>query len=198
MTDHKYKVIVADPPWDYANWTKKCQGSASAQYATIGKEAIAKIPVADWADKDSTLLLWTTWPKLLEAHLVMGAWGFNYITGCPWVKTSPGTGEIYCGIGFWWQSASEVLLAGRKGKAPAPKRGDPVRALMCGSERQFYAPTRAHSAKPTTLYDWVEAKFSGPYLELFARNKIHGWTCWGHETGYELHPGGVREVETAA
>ena len=129
------------------------------------------------------------------------AWGFHeYVTGIPWVKTSPNTGNIRTGIGFWFQSTSEVFLIFRRGKPPAPdgsklKKRSPPKGLLCGSEGQFYAPTKEHSAKPLLVYDWARAKLKGPFLELFARNQIHGWTNWGKDTGYWLDENGVRQID---
>lgn len=133
---------------------------------------------------------------------VMEAWGFDYVTGIPWIKTSPSSGTIRTGIGFWFQSTSELLLVGRKGKPPSPdgnatKKRKPVKGLLCGEEWQFYAPVKGHSAKPLSIYDWARAKLKGPYLELWARNQIHEWTCWGHETGFHLNEHGVSKLELA-
>jgi N6-adenosine-specific RNA methylase IME4 len=190
--DQKYRLIIADPNWQYANYGMKKHGAAKAHYAGSGVEEICKIPVQKWADKDCILGLWCTWPKLHDGMRVMEAWGAAYVTGIPWVKTSPSSGNIRTGIGMWFQSTSELLLFGRFGKAKAPKREDPVLGLLCGSERQFYAPVREHSSKPMSIYDWAEERLSGPYLELFARNKLRGWTSWGHDLGTDLYEGGVR------
>lgn len=194
--DGQYRVISADPNWSYANFGAQKHGAAKAHYAGSTVEQLCKIPVAKWAHpKECLLFLWGTWPKLLDCIRVGNAWGFEYITGLPWVKTTPSSGTIRTGIGFWFQSTSEYLTVWRRGKAKAPKRGvDPVLGLLCGSERQFYAPTKEHSAKPLSLQDWIVEKFQGPYLELFARNKIHGWTSWGSDLGYYLDENGVTET----
>lgn len=203
-----YRVIVSDNAWKMAQYGAKKHGGQAAAYPGLTLEELAAIPVGQWAAKDSILFQWTTWPKLEEAFILFKAWGFSYVTGCPWVKTTPSGPAIYCGIGFWFQSASEILLCGRKGKAKGPKgagkpgqerNAEQVRGLLCGSEYQFYAPTRRpHSTKPLSFTDWVLKSFPGPYLELFARNKINGMTCWGTSLGYELGPWGVRECPIPA
>lgn len=192
ITNEKFRVILADPNWSYDNFGAKKHGAARGHYAGSPLDVLSRIPVARWADKHCILALWATWPKLDVAIDLMRAWGFKHVTGLPWVKTTPDSGEIRCGIGFWFQSASEVLLWGRRGNAKAPKGDSPVRGLVCGSEKQFYNPIRGHSSKPMSLYDFIEERLKGPYLELFARNIVHGWTCIGHETGWELYEGGVR------
>jgi len=164
---------------------------------TQGTDALLEIPVGRFGRRNSILLLWTTWPKLDEAFTVASGWGFHeYVTGVPWIKTSPSSGTIRTGIGFWFQSTSELLLVFRKGKPPSPdgnatKKRSPVKGLICGTEMQFYAPVKEHSAKPLSIYDWARAKLKGPFLELWARNTIHGWTCLGFDTGYALTENGV-------
>ena len=199
----RHGVILADPPWAYANFGAKKHGAAKAHYKGSHVEMLGRIPVADWADKNCVLLLWATWPKLEDAFQLARRWGFHeYVTGLPWVKTSPSSGMIRTGIGFWFQSTSELLLVFRRGKPPAPdgsstKKRKPVKGLICGSELQFYAPVKEHSAKPLSIYDWARAKLKGPYLELFARNQIHGWTCYGHDMGWHLYEGGVMPIDQA-
>jgi N6-adenosine-specific RNA methylase IME4 len=39
----------------------------------------------------------------------------------------------------------------------------------------------AHSAKPEALQDLAERLSPGPRLELFARRRRAGWTCWGDQ-----------------
>jgi N6-adenosine-specific RNA methylase IME4 len=204
----KAKFILADPNWEYRNMRTKQSGAAKAHYTCLDESALSEIPVGMWADEDCVLYLYATWPKLTVAFSVAEAWGFpeeSYVTGYPWIKVSPSSGDVRTGIGFWAQSTSELVLIFRRGKAKSPgggasKRGekrDNVLGLLCGSKRQFYAPIKEHSAKPLMVYDWAKAKLQGPYLELFARNSIFGWNCWGHDTGYHLHPGGVCSVEEA-
>jgi len=197
--DSQFGVILADPNWNYGNFGAKKHGSPKTHYKTTETVDLIKIPVYKWAKKDCILILWCTWPKLDEGILLLKAWGFDYVTGLPWIKTSPSSGTIRTGIGFWFQSTSELLLVGRKGKPGSPdgnatKQRKPVKGLLCGSEWQFYAPIKEHSSKPLSIYDWAKAKLKGPYLELFARNQIHGWTCWGHDTGFHLSEEGVRII----
>jgi N6-adenosine-specific RNA methylase IME4 len=38
-----------------------------------------------------------------------------------------------------------------------------------------------HSRKPAAVYDLIARCSPGPYLELFARARMDGWTQWGDE-----------------
>lgn len=102
-----YRVILADPPWRYHNWSDAAHGAASSAMETMATPDICAIPVSRWAHPDGCILaMWATWPKLEDAFSVISAWGFDYVTGWPWVKTVPAAGEIRRGIGFWAQSCS--------------------------------------------------------------------------------------------
>ncbi len=74
----KYNIIYADPPWRYEQ--RKIPGGAEQHYPTMTLDEICKLPVAELADKDCALFLWTTFPKLKEGFQVMEAWGFKYRT----------------------------------------------------------------------------------------------------------------------
>ena len=67
----KYNIIYADPPWRYEQ--RSIQGGAEQHYPTMTLDDICKLPVAELADKDCALFLWTTFPKLKEAFQVMDA-----------------------------------------------------------------------------------------------------------------------------
>lgn len=186
----KYSVIVADPPWGYRNFSAKKHGAVAAHYETMPYEDMAKIPVSRFAAEESVLFLWATAPKMVEAVDLIRAWDFIPVTTIPWIKTNR-DGSIYCGIGFWFQSCCEYLLIGRRGHLRKAKSAA-TRGLLIGKDRQFYCtkPSK-HSTKPESLQDWIEDRWQGPYLELFARRERPGWTCWGHDTGWHLTPDGV-------
>lgn len=191
------QVIIADPAWQYRGGG--VQGDVDAQYTTMDFAQLAELPVRDWAAPDCVLAMWGTWPKLDEGTDLLRAWGFGYVTGFPWIKTV-GT-AIRRGIGFWTQSASEVILIGRRGEPKKCGGVAPVLGLLHSEERQFYAPGGApgtHSRKPYGLHEWLEERFDGPYLELFARRKHPGWTTWGGDLGFLLTPGGVVKSEPKA
>lgn len=176
-------------------------------------EEIRIIPVNDWAAKDSVLLLWTTWPKNREAHDLIDAWGFSYVTTIPWVKYVEKRNRVSCsncgemfgaeewvevrrGIGFWAMAATEGLMVAVKGN-PVRKNVDggknkPI-GLMTGEDpRLFYAPIGKHSAKPLLIHEYAERYLFGPYLEMFATEKRRWWTSLGLATGFELGEWGVR------
>lgn len=168
---HKYGVIVADPPWPYQQWSERKHGAAAAIYDTLDMPALLDMPVPSLAGPDCALLLWGTWPKLLEALQVMAAWGFEYVTGFPWVKLASENGGPSYGVGFWVRGCSEFVLIGRKGHV-SPPRMEGFLGLL--------SPSLHHSHKPDSVHEIAEA-LPGPYLELFARRSRKNWTTFGNE-----------------
>jgi len=168
-----YKVVYADPAWQYSNWTEKKNGAAISHYSTMTHQEIAALPVGKLADPAGcALVLWATWPKMEEALFVMRSWGFQYKTGLfLWNKTYD-DGSPYCGLGFYTRSGSEFCLLGLKGRMP-PKSHS-VRQVLTASRGR-------HSAKPHEIYERIETLWDGPYVELFARNTRAGWVSWGDE-----------------
>jgi N6-adenosine-specific RNA methylase IME4 len=130
-----FATIICDPNWSYSNFGAAKHGAARAHYpgSTVGY--ISGIPVSKWSRSSTTLFLWATLPKLDEAIDVMRAWGFELVTAVPWVKTTPNSGSIRCGIGFWFQATSEILLICRmkKGKSPKQKDGSKALGLLTGT-----------------------------------------------------------------
>lgn len=179
----KYGVIVADPPWPYRITIK--QGTVEGQYDTMTDEDLKAIPVPELALPDSVLLLWGTWPKLPQALALMESWGFDYVTGFPWVKTTSGNNFDY-GVGYWVRGVSEYVMVGKRGGVSVePLRMKGFMGLLAensnGSpELWLGGPNLQHSRKPDSVHQLAEA-LPGPYLELFARRPRHGWTVFGNE-----------------
>ena len=165
----KYKVIYADPPWQYRVYSKKGQGrSAENHYHTMNIDDIRSLPVANIADDDCVLFLWITFPCLKEGISVMESWGFTYKTcGFNWVKRNKKKDTYFMGLGFWTRSNSEVCLIGTKGH---PKRVSKAVSQICD------ARVMAHSKKPDEIRKRiVELCGDVPRIELFARETAEGW-----------------------
>lgn len=177
MDLRNYKVILADPPWKYANWRGKDNGAAKAHYNCMKVDEIAALPVHKIGDKNCALFMWITLPKLVEAaHIpIMKAWGFRPVTvAFVWNKTNA-KGEPYTGLGFYVRSGAEACLLGIRGKCP--RRKEATKVMQVITAPRIYK----HSAKPVEQYKRIEQLFDGPYLELFARHRQLGWHTWGAE-----------------
>ena len=164
----KFQVILADPPWQYRNNAK---GAASKLYNTMSMDDMKSLKVNNLTDKDCVLFIWTTFPQIQEALDLIKAWGFTYKTGAAWHKITKNGRDAF-GPGFFFRSASELLLLATKGH-PKLKTRD--------NRNIITAITQGHSRKPDIQYQIIERMFDGPYLELFARKERSGWTCVGNQ-----------------
>ena len=183
----KYKIIYADPPWQYRVYSQKGQGrSAENHYHTMNIKDIMALPVDKIADKDCILFLWT-FPCLKEGIEVMERWGFKYKTcGFNWVKRNKKKNTYFMGLGFWTRSNSEVCLIGTKGQ---PKRVSKSVPQICD------ARIMEHSRKPAEIRERiVELCGELPRIELFARDKVKGWDSLGDEMDGKDIREALREV----
>jgi N6-adenosine-specific RNA methylase IME4 len=177
-----YRVILADPPWQFATYSAKGKGrSAEAHYDCMSYEQLGALPVNEWAASDCVLLMWVTDPMLAHGLDLMGLWGFTYKTvGFYWAKTNVYT-EGYIGpldrafpigTGYWTRANPEQCLLATRGH---PKR------INADVRKLIVSPRREHSRKPDEIYERIERLCAGPYLELFARQRREGWDSLGNE-----------------
>lgn len=182
-TDKKYKTIYADPPWMEQGGGKIKRG-ADRHYELMKTKDIMALPIANLAEENCHLYLWTTNNFLLDAFKVMAAWGFKYKTKITWVKaeqTSDGTYKLQnAGLGQYFRGLDEVCLFGVKGCLPYK--------LKDGKRQQgktvVLSPRGGHSVKPVEMRNMIEVVSYSPYIELFARERNQGWDCWGNEVHY--------------
>lgn len=166
-----YRLIMADPPWSFDNWSAAGEGkNAKAHYACMDVAAITALPVGHLASRDCILWLWATNPMLPQALEVMATWGFTFKTGGHWVKRTSG-GKLAFGTGYILRSAGEPFLIGTMGN---PETSRSVRSVIEGVARE-------HSRKPEEAFAAAETLVPGPYLELFSRERRPGWDSWGDE-----------------
>ena len=81
----KYRTIVADPPWDFGKQQWRTGAGHGRKYANVslpyGSMTLAELcnmSVADLAEDDAHLFLWTTSHHMREAFDVVDAWGFRF------------------------------------------------------------------------------------------------------------------------
>lgn len=85
----KFKVIVADCPWDFSDSLKMSdvKRGARANYSTMTLQEIKDIPVKDYIDDDGAILaLWVPSSLLQDGLDVMKSWGFTHKQTYVWVK----------------------------------------------------------------------------------------------------------------
>jgi N6-adenosine-specific RNA methylase IME4 len=172
----QFGAILIDPPWRFTNRTGKMapEHRRLRRYSTLSFDEIAALPVGALAAPQSHLYLWCPNALLAEGLRIMQAWGFTYKTNLVWYKVRKDGGPDGRGVGFYFRNVTELLLFGVKGK---------LRTKLAGRRQVNILITRKqeHSWKPDEQYGLIEACSPGPHIELFARRKREGWTCWGDQ-----------------
>lgn len=177
----QFEIILADPPWTYANMKERDTAMGGITYPTMSLDEIKQLPIQSISAQNCALFLWATMPLLKEAIQVIEAWGFNYITcAFTWVKLNPSGEGIYSGLGHWTNGNAELVLMG--------KRGHPQRNQK-SVKQIIMAPRGRHSAKPAEIHDRIVRLMGDrPRIELFARDEVPGWTCVGNGIdGQDIH-----------
>jgi N6-adenosine-specific RNA methylase IME4 len=172
----RFGTILIDPPWRFSNRTGKMapEHKRLHRYPTMSFEEIALLPVGDLALPKSHLYLWTPNALLLEALNIMKSWGFVYKTNLVWYKVRKDGGPDGRGVGFYFRNVTELLLFGVRGKLRTSKPGRTQVNIVVRRKQE-------HSRKPDDVYDIAEACSPAPYLELFARQRRHGWEQFGDQ-----------------
>lgn len=114
----KYKIIYADPPWNFKTWSKKGRDrSPDKHYNLMSIDDIYNLPVQDIADDNCVLCLWVTYPMLPQGLVTLAAWGFKYTTVLfTWVKKCKIKDDYFMGNGYYTRANPEICLLGKKGK----------------------------------------------------------------------------------
>ena len=185
-TRRKYGVIYADPPWLYNSG--KGSRSLDRFYDCLDIPALKQLPVKQLAADNSVLIMWAVWPLLPNALEVIQAWGFEYKTvAFVWVKTTDerAASPLAWGMGWWTRSNSEPCLLAT--------RGQPVR-IDKGVHQIIMTPVGSHSRKPQEVHARIERLVDGPYLELFGRRPMRGWTVFGNQISSDLFTRDIPEI----
>ena len=203
------RTLVADCPWRYKDELRmsKTKRSAAAQYPTMTVEEIERFiftathdnaPLYTQLAWDAFLWLWITNPLLLDGTgaRVCRAWGFKPKQLITWVKGHielPNSGgwdidvprlKTQLGMGHYTRGVTEHMILATKGspKCFVKDQGVPNYILAEELEETLVLADRgAHSVKPEASYQLIERVTPGPYVELFARRRRQGWTCYGNQ-----------------
>lgn len=167
LPEQKYRVVYADPPWQYGNKGLDDYGHAERHYPTMSVEELCALPVKDMAAQDAVLFLWVTSPFLCECFKVISSWGFTYKTSIVWDKVKHNFG-YYCSV------RHELLLIATRGSClPDTKE---LTDSVVSIERS------EHSEKPAYFRDLIVRLYTtGRRVELFSRAKVDGFDGWGNQ-----------------
>jgi len=179
----KYQIILADPPWSYYNDNNAkpdcttIKGMRRPPYPVMSSESIKNLKVKDISAENCILFIWTTDYHLEKCLEVIRSWGFRYKTiGFYWAKKNK-KGEPVCFMGaYTMKSGIELCLLATKGKdAHKLVKKHNIRSLIESERKQ-------HSRKPDEIRNRIIQLMGDlPRIELFAREKVKGWSAWGNE-----------------
>ncbi len=172
-TSTRYRVIYADPPWEYGDTRAGLAGyaatAAADHYPTMSVKELCALDVRELADDDAVLFCWATFPLLDDALTVVKAWGFSYKTAFVWSKGR-------ANLGHYHNASAELLLVATRGSClpDAEAREDQVQAVK---------RTGRHSEKPEHFRQLIDRLYPhGRRIELFRRGDVpEGWDTWGNE-----------------
>lgn len=173
-TEKKYNIIYVDPAWSYKDKASAGNRGACYKYDVMNIQDIEQLPVKDIAADDCVLFMWVTMPNLNICFDVIKAWGFKYKTcAFTWIKKNKKSDSLFWGMGNWTRANAELCLIATKGK---PKRKSAkVHSVILSKIRE-------HSRKPDeTREKIIELCGDLPKIELFARQSVDNWDCWGNE-----------------
>jgi len=165
-----FRVIYADPPWPYGDRPPSGSG-AEQHYTTMTIDDICRLPVEAHAEQNSVLFLWVPVPLTFEnpgPREVIEAWGFKAKTGRCWDK-------VLHGFGHYVDVRHENLWICTRGSC-LPDRPTPMLPSVVVERR-----SPIHSEKPESFRRDIERLYDGPYLELFGRKPVEGWTVFGND-----------------
>lgn len=169
----KYKVIYADPPWSYNDKMAGHSFSLDHEYETQDIDWIKSLPVSQISERDCALFLWVVNPQIPEALEVIDAWGFKFKTvAFVWGKKTSNYNDVH-NLGRWTMGNIEQCFLATKGHPQRIKK----------NVKQLVIDVRTvHSKKPPQVRARiVDLMGEIPRIELFSRDKIEGWDCWGNE-----------------
>jgi N6-adenosine-specific RNA methylase IME4 len=167
----KYRVIYADPPWQYNDsrvGLDMASTAAEHHYPTMPLEELKALDVKSLAADDAVLLCWATFPLLEDALELVEAWGFKYKTAFVWHKVRPNFSHYH-------RAEVELLMVCTRGSC-TPDADE--------RESQIFRFERGeHSRKPEEVRAMIDRQWAhGPRIELFRRGEAPaGWHVWGNE-----------------
>lgn len=184
-----YSIIYADPPWKYAySSNNPTNGCASLHYNVQTLDYLKAMDIPSICAKDSVLLMWATFPFLVEALELGKAWGFYFRTvAFTWVKLYRHSYRPVVGLGHYTRANAEIVLLFRKGK--------PLKRVSHKVEQVLISKAGRHSQKPAEIRERIVQLFGDlPRVELFARSRqgffpdeeYKGWDVFGEEVNHSI------------
>lgn len=167
-----FRVFYSDPPYEFNDNGMPLDGSlgkAERHYDSLSLDEIMVLPIESHAMDDAVLFQWAPPSMIAESLAIGAAWGFTYKTNLTWDKV----------LGNWGPYVRihhEHLMIFTRGSC-LPDHPTPMPDSV-----QVYRKSDVHSEKPEEFRKLITQLYSrGPYVELFARKPVEGWTVFGND-----------------
>ena len=169
----KFRVLYADPPWQYSDPMAADVGSCEEDhYPTMSVAELLALDVKSLAAADSVLLCWATFPLLPNTLEVVKGWGFKY-------KTAFILDKVVGTFGHYHTAEAELLLVCTHGSGMTPEIDKREKQV------QHYPRSKdhTHSKKPDEIRKMIDRLWpTGPRICLFRRGTLPApWKVWGNE-----------------
>jgi N6-adenosine-specific RNA methylase IME4 len=164
----KWRSFLVDPPyqWDSAGGFR---GATTQHYPTMPMDKLRALLVGMIATEDAFLFQWVPPALLKEGIALLESWGFEYKTNITWDKLT------HFGRGAYVRTVHEHLLVGVRPKTPTHFLDNDMISMI------RHRLSRRNSEKPEIVHEMVQRATPGPYIELFARQRVKGWDCYGNQ-----------------
>lgn len=181
-----FRVVTMDFPWKYDDRPPSGVG-AQDHYPGMTVEEGLKIPLAAHVMKDAAIGFWVTAPFLFncegdseipDALRLLRQWEFKPKTQIIWDK-----GEHH--YGHYVSVQHEIFVIAIRGSC-TPDRLTPMLPSVYREK-----PEPVHSRKPVWFRKSMERLWDGPYLEMFGRELVEGWTVYGNQIGAAVETAGT-------
>ncbi len=177
-------MIYADPPWQQSRGGKKSvRPNSSGKEIPYQVEKLEDIetllrPFVENAAESHIMFMWTIDKYLHEAEQMAVRLGYKLHARMVWNKVT--------GIpaAFTIRYGHEYLLFLYRGKLLPVAKSERGKIHSVFTEK-----VTIHSRKPQLAYEIIERLYpTQPKLELFARQRRHGWDVWGNQAPAEHYP----------
>jgi len=181
LRPHSFDLVVADPPWPFKTYSQKgITKSPEAHYRTMSMDDIAALPMRNLFSETGVLLLWCTFPLIIEQGMVARHWGFEVKTGGVWQRTA--SGKIRWGTGYVQRSGCEPYLVCTLPGANVSGGKGCLNFIETLDGASCDGLAREHSRKPDEFYEMCERLSPGARrCELFSRVRRSGWHAFGDQ-----------------
>lgn len=152
----RFACVYVDAPWPVGPHPEK----EKVVTLNLFRSTLCMDPIADLIEEHAHLHIWATDESYQAALSVMQSWGFEFKGTLVRVGHEGRPGN-------YWTEAHEYLLLGVRGNLPLMESG--LQSWVRASREDDGAP-------PERVRRLIERVSPGPYLEVFGRKPVSGWT----------------------